>query len=112
VDQNLLLQRAIPAFKSLSKFPQVRRDIAVIVAEQVDATRLATSIQGQYPALIRQVLIFDVYRGQGVESGKKSIALGLVLQDDAETLTDERVDAVIADVLALLSKEFDAKLRD
>ena len=112
LDQDLLLARGIPAFTSLSKFPQVRRDIAIIVDESVTASSLIVCAQKQCSSLIRQVLVFDVYQGRGIDSGKKSVAMGLVLQDDAETLTDARVDSVIADVLAELVNEFNAKLRD
>jgi phenylalanyl-tRNA synthetase beta chain len=112
LDQGLLLRREIPVFKTLSKFPQVRRDIAVIVDQQVKANDLIVCVRQQCPALIRQVLIFDVYQGKGIEYGKKSVAFGLILQDDAETLTDEKVDAIIVDVLAQLAKEFNAKLRE
>ncbi|MFM8331900.1 MAG: phenylalanine--tRNA ligase subunit beta, partial [Candidatus Methylumidiphilus sp.] len=111
LDQDLLLNRAIPSFKPLSKFPQVRRDIAVLVDAGVTASGLLNRVRQQSP-LIRQALVFDVYQGAGIEAGQKSVALGLVLQDDAETLTDAKVDAVIADVLARLAEDFNAKLRD
>lgn len=109
--QDRLLNRAIPRFKPLSKFPQVRRDIALVVDENTTATSLLNCVKAQSP-LIRQVVVFDVYQGAGIEAGKKSVALGLVLQDDAETLTDTKVDAVINDVLAQLAQTFNAKLRD
>lgn len=112
LDQSLLLQRQIAAFKSLSRFPQVRRDIAVIVDQQVKAGELVACVRRQSPSLIRQIMIFDVYQGQGITAGKKSIAFGLILQGDAETLTDEKVDAVIEGVMTELAKEFNAQLRD
>jgi phenylalanyl-tRNA synthetase beta chain len=111
LDQNRLLNRSIPAFKPLSKFPQVRRDIALIVGQPVTAAALCQCVQNQ-SRLIRQVLVFDVYQGAGIESGKKSVALGLLLQDDGETLTDAKVDDIIANVLGHLAKEFNAKLRN
>jgi len=111
LDQDLLLNRSIARFKPLSKFPQVRRDIALIVEADVKASGLLTSVKSQSP-LIRQALVFDVYQGPGIEAGKKSVALGLVLQDEGETLTDAKVDGVITDVLAQLAQEFNAKLRD
>jgi phenylalanyl-tRNA synthetase beta chain len=111
LDQDRLLNRAIPAFKSLSKFPHVRRDIALLVDENISAASLVICINKQSP-LFRQVLVFDIYQGSGIPTGQKSVALGLILQDDAETLTDAKVDGVIADVLASLSQEFNAKLRD
>jgi len=111
LDQDRLLDRPIAAFKPLSKFPQVRRDIALLVDEKITAGSLAGCVKKQ-SLLIRQVLVFDVYQGPGVEAGQKSVALGLVLQDDAETLTDARVDSLIAQVLASVAQEFNAKLRD
>ena len=111
LDQDRLLKRTIPAFKSLSKFPQVRRDIAIIVEEPVTAMSLTQRIETLSP-LIRQVRVFDVYQGTGIETGKKSVALGLILQDDEETLIDVKVDGVIAEVLARLAQEFNAKLRE
>ena len=111
LDQDLLLKRGIARFKPLSKFPQVRRDIALIVDAAVTAGGLVTCVKSQSP-LIRQVLVFDVYQGPGIEAGKKSVALGVVLQDEGETLTDATVDGVIAETLARLAQEFNAKLRD
>jgi phenylalanyl-tRNA synthetase beta chain len=102
----------VPRFRSLSKFPSVRRDIAVIVAEFVTVDRLTACAQEQGGGLLREVLVFDLYRGQGVEEGKKSIALSLIWQDDAETLTDARVDEAVAQVVASLAARFDARLRD
>jgi phenylalanyl-tRNA synthetase beta chain len=110
--QDLLLKRAIPSFKSLSKFPHSRRDLAVIVDEKTTAADLVARASAAAPDLIRQAWVFDVYQGQGVELGKKSVALGLVLRDDAETLTDARVDGAIDTVLAQLQQAFNAKLRD
>lgn len=111
LDQERLLGRNIAVFKSLSKFPSVRRDIALLVQEQVTVGAL-TACAKQESALIRQVSVFDIYQGAGIESGLKSVALSLVLQDDTETLTDGRIEEVIANVLATLFQEFNAKLRE
>jgi phenylalanyl-tRNA synthetase beta chain len=112
LDQDVLLRRAVPRFRSLSRFPQVRRDIAVIVDEAVTVDRLVACVQGQGGGILREAIVFDVYRGQGVDAGKKSVALGLLWQDDSETLTDARVDGAMAAVLERLAKDFEARLRD
>jgi phenylalanyl-tRNA synthetase beta chain len=112
LDQDRLLGRTVPRFRSLSRFPQVRRDIAVIVGETVTVDRLIECATAQGGELLREVIVFDVYRGQGVESGSKSVALGLIWQDDSETLTDTRVDAAVAKIAESLANEFDARLRD
>jgi phenylalanyl-tRNA synthetase beta chain len=111
LEQTLLLQRDVVRFKTLSRFPQVRRDIALIVHESVQSAALVNSVK-QQDTLIREVVVFDVYQGSGIAHAMKSVALGLVLQDDNETLTDVRVDAVIANVLAHLKNLFDAQLRE
>ncbi|HYE38101.1 phenylalanine--tRNA ligase subunit beta [Methylocaldum sp.] len=112
LDQDVLLGRNIPVFQGISKFPQVRRDIAVIIDESVTVHCLIDCVKGTDSSILRQVVVFDVYRGQGVETGRKSVALGLVLQDEAETLTDARVDETVGRVVDRLSKEFNARLRD
>jgi phenylalanyl-tRNA synthetase beta chain len=111
LDQTLLLQREVVRFKAMSRFPLVRRDIALIVHESVQSAALVDSVK-QQDTLIRDVVAFDVYQGPGIAHAMKSVALGVVLQDDNETLTDVRVDAVIVDVLAHLKNQFDAQLRE
>lgn len=112
LDQDVLLGRRIPIFRGISKFPQVRRDIAVIIDETVMVDRLVACVKAVDSPILRQVVVFDVYQGPGVEPGKKSVALGLVLQDEADTLTDARVEETVGSVLARLSEEFNARLRD
>lgn len=112
LDQEKLLSRKVPKFKTLSRFPQMRRDIAVIVDETVKVADLVQSVRGQSGEILREIILFDVYRGTGVEPGRKSIALGLIWQDNAETLTDSRVDEAVSKAVLNLTREFDAHLRD
>ncbi|RLA17753.1 MAG: phenylalanine--tRNA ligase subunit beta [Gammaproteobacteria bacterium] len=102
----------IPAFKPLSKFPQVRRDIAVIVDEAVSYASLRDCVNNLKSSAIKDLIVFDVYRGEGVESGRKSVALSLILQDSSKTLVDADIDAIVSQALDALEKELDAKLRD
>ncbi len=112
LDQSILIGRDVPRFRSLSKFPTVRRDIALIVDDTVPVARLIAVAREQGGTLLREVVVFDVYRGPGVEDGKKSVALGLVWQDESETLVDARVEAAVAAVLESLAHRFEARLRD
>lgn len=112
LDQTVLLGREVPRFAALSRFPSVRRDIAVIVDEAVAVGHLLEAARPQGGGLLREVVVFDVYRGAGVEEGRKSVALGLVFQDECETLVDARVDAAVASVLETLFTRFAARLRD
>lgn len=104
--------RALPRFRELSRFPAIRRDLAVTVPETVPASAVSACIRGAAGDLLQNLLIFDVYQGQGVESGRRSIALGLILQDSSRTLKDEDVDAVMGTVTSHLNQQLNVTLRD
>ena len=112
LDQNLVLNKQIPVFKVLSKYPSVRRDLALIVKEDVSASEIINCIKSSAETALQEVIIFDVYRGKGVEEGSKSIALSLIMQDDTQTLTESEIEAIVGRLLALLNNEKNAKLRD
>jgi phenylalanyl-tRNA synthetase beta chain len=107
-----LLAAKIPHFESISRFPTIRRDIAVVVSESITAETLVQAASSAAPDLVRQVLLFDIYRGSGIDSGRKSVALGLILQDSSRTLTDEAADAAMAQVVDRLRRELGATIRD
>ncbi|OOZ34961.1 phenylalanine--tRNA ligase subunit beta [Solemya velesiana gill symbiont] len=106
------LEGTLPAFRPLSKFPSIRRDIAVVVEESVEFSSVKQCVKRAAPETLKDILIFDVYTGEKVDSGRKSLALGLILQESSHTLTDEEVDSVVARVLAALSDDLNAQLRD
>jgi len=106
-----LLAGAFPRFKGLSRMPVVRRDLALIVAETLSAGALVEAVRGAVPAFVREVEVFDQYRGKGVEAGQKSLALRIVMQDTDRTLTDSEVEAVVASIRGLLHEQFKAKPR-
>ena len=106
-----LLEGSAPRFQGLSRMPVVRRDLAVIVAEEVPAGALLAAVRAGVPALVREVEVFDQYRGKGVEAGKKSLALRIVMQDTDRTLTDSEVEGVVASIREQLNKQFQAKPR-
>jgi phenylalanyl-tRNA synthetase beta chain len=112
LDQDLLLDKRIPSFKPLSKYPSVRRDLALIVKENIAADQVISCIKRCNEQTLQDVVIFDVYRGKGVDEGSKSLALSLYLQNEQQTLTDSEIDAVIGNVLGKLTDEMSAKLRD
>ena len=112
LDQNLVLNKLIPVFKALSKYPSVRRDLALIVKEDVTASEVINCIKSSAETALQEVIIFDIYRGKGVEEGSKSIALSLIMQDDTQTLTDSEIEAIVGRLLTLLNNEKNAKLRD
>jgi phenylalanyl-tRNA synthetase beta chain len=101
-----------PAFQEISRFPAVRRDLAVVVDEGVPLSALSERVVLAASSLLRQVRVFDVYRGPGVETGRKSVALGLIFQDITRTLTDEDADRAVASVIAELRVSLNAKIRE
>ncbi len=110
--QEFVFNKAIPKFEVLSKFPSVRRDMALLVEEKVTANEIIKTIRNCKEYLIKDVQIFDIYRGEGVDEGYKSVALSLILQDSAQTLTDSVIDAIFNKVLEALNSNINAKLRD
>lgn len=112
LDAGALLQRDLPRFAPLSRFPQVRRDLALVVERALPAAELLEAVAASGGALVRDTVLFDVYVGAGVEVGKKSVALGVTLQDAEDTLTDDRVDEVMGRIVARLAADFGAKLRE
>ncbi|MEO1881597.1 MAG: phenylalanine--tRNA ligase subunit beta [Methylococcales bacterium] len=112
LDQALVFKKQVPTFAALSKFPSVRRDMALLVKEEVTSAEITKCIHDCNEKVIQDVLIFDIYRGEGVENGYKSVALSLMLQDFTQTLSDSEIDAIFSRVLTALKKIINAKLRD
>ena len=106
-----LLARPLPRAGALSRFPSVRRDLAFVVPEAVSWAALEAGVRAAAGASLREVRLFDRYVGKGVETGFKSLAMALILQDDSRTLTDRDVDAVVASVVAALEQEHGAAIR-
>ena len=104
-------QGADPEYKPLPKFPSLTRDIAVVCDEAVTVGSLEKVIKGASKGLLKEVNLFDIYRGKGVDEGKKSVAFNLVLRADDRSLTGEEADGAISNVLSSLEKELGAVLR-
>jgi phenylalanyl-tRNA synthetase beta chain len=84
----------------------------VIVAETVPVQRLLDCVRSAAGGVLRDTTVFDIYRGTGIETGRKSVAIGLNLQDVSRTLTDDETDAIVARVVADLERECSATIRD
>jgi phenylalanyl-tRNA synthetase beta chain len=106
-----LQTKNIPVFEGISKYPSVRRDLALIMDEKLHVNTIVDYICNEY-SLIKETVIFDVYQGKGVESGIKSVALGLILQDKSKTLVDEEVEKLITELLKNLNDKFAVQLRE
>ena len=106
-----LTARAIPQAQELSRFPLVRRDLALVVPESTPWAALEACLKRTLGSLLRESQLFDVYRGPGLEPGTKSLAMGLILQDLSRTLTDHDADRAVADAVDALQRDCGAQLR-
>jgi phenylalanyl-tRNA synthetase beta chain len=116
VDTDALLVREIPSYQEISKFPAVVRDLAVVVKNTVQAqdlmdTFLAERKSNSACGIMQAIVLFDEYRGKGLESDEKSLAFRFTMQDTQSTLQDDRVDAAMAAFVASVEKKYGAKLR-
>ncbi len=111
LDLDLLLPRALPRAKPVARFPFVRRDVAVELPEEVTWARVASSVRTALGARLKSLRLFDRYVGEHLDAGRKSLAMGLILQDESRTLTDEEADVCVADAVAALQRDCEAKLR-
>jgi len=111
IEAKYLTASALPAFAELSRFPAIRRDLALLVEQDIDAQQLINSVTSLQSSIIKDVFVFDVYTGGELKKNLKSIALGLILQDFSRTLVDEDVDQIVDQVLQILNKFYNAVLR-
>ncbi|MGE7136061.1 phenylalanine--tRNA ligase subunit beta [Luteibacter sp. NPDC031894] len=106
-----ILARRLPSAGRVARFPVVRRDIAVELPEDVSWAAVEAAVRGALGEVLKEVRLFDRYAGKGIDEGRKSLAMGLILQDASRTLTDDDADARVADAVGALEKSCKAKLR-
>ena len=111
IDLDFLSQRSIAEFAELSKFPGSRRDLSLSVPSELPVGELLSGIRSSVDDTFQDVRVFDLYEGDGVEAGRKSIALGLTFQHHSRTLNEDEVNQSIDRILASLNKEFNVVLR-
>ncbi len=111
LDQEAIMPSRLPVYHALSRFPSVRRDLAVIVDAAQETGAIRNLIREAAGGLLQEVVIFDVYQGQNIEKTKKSLAMGLTFQHPSRTLTDEDIVAIINNCIKALEAQFNAELR-
>ncbi|MGD2054181.1 MAG: phenylalanine--tRNA ligase subunit beta [Gammaproteobacteria bacterium] len=112
LDLEAVRQSHLPVFRPLSKYPEVRRDLAILIDEAVSAGAIEDCIRTSSSEILQEVRLFDIYTGKGVDKGLKSVAFGLILQDFSRTLTDQDIDSAVESVVSALNKNFAATLRE
>ncbi|MEW5770380.1 MAG: phenylalanine--tRNA ligase subunit beta [Pseudomonadota bacterium] len=111
LDLEGLMRRPMPRFAGVARQTMVRRDIAVVVDAAQPVGEMLARVLAERPELVADFSLFDVYQGQGVDEGKKSLAFKVLVQHTEKTLTDAEIDAAVQDVLNILNKNFQASLR-
>ncbi|HID48769.1 MAG TPA: phenylalanine--tRNA ligase subunit beta, partial [Chromatiales bacterium] len=112
ISADILREGRVPKYRPLSRYPSIRRDIALVVDAALPAEKVLDCIRVCASEYLTNVELFDVYMGEGIDSGRKSLALGLTLQDLSRTLKDEEVEAELDHILGVLNSELGATLRE
>jgi phenylalanyl-tRNA synthetase beta chain len=111
LDLAALTQAKLPQYLEVSRQPPATRDLAIVVDQKLELQQLIDGMKANRPALVQDIRLFDLYTGKGVESGKKSLAFRIVMQDTQRTLQDAEVDAAMQQLVAYLEQAFAAQLR-
>ncbi len=110
-DLDRLREQSPPKPQALPRFPGVRRDLAIVVAEAVTWAQVEAQTRAAAGKVLAELRLFDVYRGAGLDPGHKSYAMGLILQEHSRTLTDTDADACVSRVLQALAQAYAARIR-
>lgn len=111
MDLEAATKSELPYFKPLSKFPLVQRDISIVLDQEIPAFQVIQCLRRASPEVLKDLQLFDLYQGEGIDPGKKSIAFRLIFQGTSSTLIEEEVDAIVESLLSRLSRELGANLR-
>ncbi|WP_079434012.1 phenylalanine--tRNA ligase subunit beta [Zoogloea sp. LCSB751] len=111
IELEALLGTLTPAYKELSRFPAVTRDLALVVEQNVTAASLLKGLQQVAPAIVQRIELFDQYQGKGIEPNRKSLAFRVVMQETQRTLEDAEVDAAMTALTRHAEENLGAKLR-
>lgn len=111
LDQQAVLQTYVSNFTELSRFPSVRRDIALLISDKINVSEIQQLIEQTGGELLHSTWLFDVYTGQGVEAGKRSLAFALLWQHPTRTLEDAEIKSGMDNILKVLENTYQATLR-
>ncbi|MEI7430574.1 MAG: phenylalanine--tRNA ligase subunit beta, partial [Betaproteobacteria bacterium] len=111
LDLDILKRARLPKYTEVSRQPPAIRDLAIVVDQGLELQTLIDGIKANQPALIQDIKLFDVYTGKGIDSGKKSLAFRIVMQDTQRTLQDVEVDTAVQQLVTYLHQSFAAQLR-
>jgi phenylalanyl-tRNA synthetase beta chain len=112
VDAAPLQEQPLPVYREVPKFPAVTRDLAMTFPDSVPVQAIFDHLAVHKAPLVDSIRLFDLYRGPGVDNGRKSLAFRVLLQDTQKTMTDPEVESAVAQLVLRLEQQFNAKLRD
>ncbi len=112
IELDAVLEATLPSFSELSRYPEVRRDLAVIVDEAAPVEAVLKCIRDVAGTNLRQLTLFDTYQGKGIEKQRKSLGLSLTFRDQSRTLNDSEINSSVDRVVEILQDQFSAVLRD
>lgn len=98
-------------YKEISKFPSIKKDIALVVDKNIEAQSISNTLKKAAGNKLDNIEIFDIYEGKGIEEGKRSIAFSLTFTSFEKTLTDEEINPILEKIIQIAEKEFKAELR-
>lgn len=108
-----LVKKTTPRYQQISKFPQIRRDLSLLVNNEISAAQIENVVREVVDSeRLKSFDVFDVYTGETIPEGKKSLAIALTLQDDKRTMVDTEINAIISAIIKRLNEEFAIILRD
>jgi phenylalanyl-tRNA synthetase beta chain len=109
----LLINSVSPLYRTISKYPQIRRDLSFLVDEEINSRQIEQAVRSAVEGnWLKSFNVFDVYVGKGIPEGKKSLAVAMTLQDDTRTLVDSEINLLISAIIKTLENEFSIILRD
>ncbi|HPT49257.1 MAG TPA: phenylalanine--tRNA ligase subunit beta [Accumulibacter sp.] len=111
LDLSAVLNAFVPQYREISRQPSVTRDLAIMVSQELELQTLVSGLTSNKPAIVREISLFDVYAGRGVEAGKKSLAFRIVMQDTQKTLLEADVNSAMQTLVTYLQETFAAQLR-
>ncbi len=106
-----LREKDVLKFQPISRFPSIKRDISILIDETIPLAGVLSSVENDASKMLSKLELFDVYQGEGIEKGKKSLALGLTFQVTSSTLRDEEVETIMGNIIDGLYNKFGAELR-
>jgi phenylalanyl-tRNA synthetase beta chain len=112
IDARPLQTQPLPVYHPVPKVPMVTRDLAMTFPDDILLQSILNDLEQHKPPQVDSIRLFDVYRGPGVENGRKSLAFRVLLQDTQKTMTDPEVESAVAQLVLRLERQFNGKLRD